>query len=192
MSKSNVYELDASKYPVRKCILAFDPGSVNMGISLVMLRKDGTPQVLANATMMHPIHDIPKFMQQQRKFLAEVRSWIDTFHPNAIVAERFQSRGLRGATVECVSMMLGVLSTLGLPVLFITASTWKNQYQRRFGVNLRDVYKTIPTTPHQLDASLIGCFGLETGLKTKLDLNLERVIANVHQTALNGVKGAKK
>ena len=188
MSKSNTYELDANLKAKRKCILAFDPGSVKMGISLVELRKDGTPRIVANATMMHPIHDIPSFMSQQREFVNEVKSWIEQFQPKAIVAERFQSRGLRGATVECVSMMLGILSTFNLPTLFITAATWKNQYQKRFDVNLRDVYKEIATTPHQLDASLIGCFGLEIALKTKLDLDLDRIIVNVKKTALNGVK----
>nr|DAH47961.1 MAG TPA: HOLLIDAY JUNCTION RESOLVASE [Caudoviricetes sp.] len=188
MSKSNVYELDANLRARKKCILAFDPGSVNMGISLVEISKKGTPRVIANATMMHPIHDIPSFMAQQRAFVNEVRMWIEQFKPRAIVAERFQSRGLRGATVECVSMMLGILSTLDLPVLFITASTWKNQYQKRFGVNLRDVYKEIRTTPHQLDASLIGHFGLEVALKTKFDLDLDVIIKNVKNTALNGVK----
>lgn len=187
MSKSKPYILDPNLKTKRKCILAFDPGSVNMGISLVKTYK-GKAKVVANATMMHPIHDIPLFMTQQREFVNEVKQWIDQFHPSAIVAERFQSRGLRGATVECVSMMLGILSTFGLPVLFITAATWKNQYQRRFGVNLREVYKEIDTTPHQLDASLIGCFGLEAGLKTKLDLDLNRIIKNVKNTALNGVK----
>lgn len=189
MSRSNnTYELSADLKAKRKCILAFDPGSVNMGISLVEIQKDGKPRIIANATMMNPIHDIPCFMSQQKEFVNEVQSWIDRFHPRAIVAERFQSRGLRGATVECVSMMLGILSMFELPTLFITASTWKNQYQKRFNVNLRDVYKEIKTTPHQLDASLIGCFGLETALKKKLDLDLNRIIENVKNTALNGVK----
>lgn len=188
MSKSKAYKLTSDLKTKRKCILAFDPGSVNMGISLVEISKNGTPRVIANATMMHPIHDIPKFMSQQREFVQEVQTWIKQFQPRAIVAERFQSRGLRGATVECVSMMLGILSTFGLPTLFITASTWKNQYQKRFGVNLREVYKEIDTTPHQLDASLIGCFGLEIALKTKLEIQLDQIISNVKSTALNGVK----
>lgn len=188
MSKSKPYVLPKIEDGVEaRRILAFDPGSVNMGISVIEI-LDGKPRVLANATMMHPIHDIPSFMSQQEAFVDEVTSWIETFHPKAMVAERFQSRGLRGSTVECVSMMLGILSMFNLPTLFITAATWKNQYQKRFNVNLREIYKTIDTTPHQLDASLIGHFGLEVALKTKLDLDLDAIIQNVKDTALNGLK----
>lgn len=169
-----------------KRIISFDPGSVNMGISIVELLDK--PVVRANATMMHPIHDIKIFMKEKRKFVAEVQDWIDKYEPTAIIAERFQSRGLRGATVECVSMMLGILSTFDLPCCFITASTWKNNYQRRFNVNLRDVYKTLYNTPHQLDASLIGCFGIETAMGRKYEFDLDSIIQQVEDTALNGLK----
>lgn len=169
-----------------KRILAFDPGPVNMGVSIVELDK--IPTVRANATMLYPIHDIKEFMKEKRLFVNEVSQWIEKYGPTAIIAERFQSRGLRGATVECVSMMLGILSTLGLPCCFITASTWKNNYQRRFSVNLREVYKTLNNTPHQLDASLIGCFGIETAMKQKYDFKLENIIQQVEDTALNGLK----
>lgn len=169
-----------------KRILAFDPGSVNMGISIVELNK--IPTVRANATMMHPIHDIKQFMKEKRLFVNEVSQWIEYYKPTAIIAERFQSRGLRGATVECVSMMLGILSTFNLPCCFITASTWKNNYQRRFNVNLREIYKTLYNTPHQLDASLIGCFGIETAMKQKYDFKLDNIIQQVEDNALNGLK----
>lgn len=174
-----------------KRILAFDPGSVNMGISIVDL-YDNLPHVRANATMNYPIHDITQFMAEKRKFLEEVNAWVSKYRPQAIVAERFQSRGLRGATVECVSMMLGILSTLNLPVLFITAATWKNNYQRRFNCNLRDVYKTLNNTPHQLDASLIGCYGIEIGTRLTYAFNLEYIIEQVEDTALNGLKKRRK
>lgn len=171
----------------KNCILAFDPGSVNMGISLVQMYK-GKPRVLANATMTSPIHDILLFQKQKDAFLKEVRAW-KRYSPKAIIAERFQSRGLRGSTVECVSMMLGILGMLNLPVKFITASTWKNKYQRRYGCHLkRDIYKNIKTTPHQLDASLIGCYGLEIAYSKDIDFSLQDIIKMVEKTALNGKK----
>ena len=186
MSNSD-YELPSLSHFSKKRILAFDPGSVNMGVSLVEL-KGNKPVVLFNATLMHPLHSIVNFKEERVAFLNEVQQWIDLYKPKAIVAERFQSRGLKGATVECVSMMLGMLSMLDLPVLFITASTWKNKYQRKFNCNLRDVYKTILTTPHQLDASLIGCYGLEVGTKQDYDFTLKSVIKQVEKTALNRCK----
>lgn len=180
------YELKA-KAKRHKRILAFDPGTRNMGLSCVELRGD-RPVVLANVTMESPLHDIPSFMQQRDSFIKEVKYWIKVFDPDAIVAERFQSRGLMGSTVECVSMMLGMLGMLGLPVLFITASTWKNKYQKRFDCSLRDIYKEIHTTPHQLDSSLIGCYALEVGTSKLYDFNLGYIIDAVYDTTLNGVK----
>lgn len=179
------YELPKLSFEGKR-ILAFDPGSVNMGISLVELTD--LPHVRANATMSNPIHDIKYFMHDRRLFLHEVKTWISLYGPTAIVAERFQARGLRGPTVECVSMMLGVLSMLKLPVLFITASTWKNNFQRRFGVNLRDVYREIRTTPHQLDASLIGCYGIQQATRKVHDFDFDTIVEEVRETALNGLK----
>lgn len=166
-------------------ILAFDPGSRNMGISLVNLHRDTHEiRVLANATMSHPISDVKCVMKQRDKFEDEVSRWVSLFSPNAIIAERFQSRGLMGTTVECVGIMLGILLQFRLPTKFITAATWKNNFQKRFGVNLRDTYKTIPTTPHQLDSSLIGCYGLEICCCKELNFALEDIIVQVAVSSL--------
>lgn len=173
-------------------ILAFDPGSKNMGISIVNIdRKTFEIRVLANATMSYPIHDVKKVTKQRDLFVEEVSQWISLFCPNAIIAERFQSRGLMGTTVECVGIMLGILLQFNLPTKFITASTWKNCFQKRFGVNLREVYKTIPTTPHQLDSSLIGCYGMEICCSKCLNFALEDIIMQVADTSLVSLKRSK-
>lgn len=165
-------------------LLSFDPGSRNMGVSLVCYNKKSKKiQVLANATLEFPIHDIKQIASQKENFLNEVNKWITIFKPHGIIAERFQSRGLKGNTVECVNIMLGLLLSLNLPTKFITASTWKNKFQKRFQVDLREIYKNIATTPHQLDSSLIGCFGIE--ICTKKDLtNLNLIIEQVKNTSL--------
>ena len=173
-------QLTKSKY---KRILGFDPGTKNMGISCVELRGSKC-QVLANATMEHPLHDIKAFMSQRDAFLQEVQLWINTFEPQAIVAERFQTRGLKGPTIELVSMMLGILGMLGLPVLFVPAVVWKNKFQKRFYCDLREMYGQISTTPHQLDASLIGCYGLEIATKRQLDFTIEQILQQVYSTSV--------
>ena len=105
-------------------LLSFDPGSRNMGVSLVCYNKKSKKiQVLANATLEFPIHDIKQIASQKENFLNEVNKWITIFKPHGIIAERFQSRGLKGNTVECVNIMLGLLLSLNLPTTFITAST---------------------------------------------------------------------
>ena len=170
-------------------LLSFDPGSVNMGCSLLEItRSTKSITVLANTVLMHPLHDIKKFQQEQKQFVSEIKEWIEKGKPDAIIAERFQSRGLKGLTIECVCMMLGLLSMLGLPVLYITAATWKNRYQKRFKIDLREIYKEIQVAPHQLDSALIGCFGAETGLKSYIDFSIDDIIAQVTDKSLVPLK----
>lgn len=84
--------------------------------------------------------------------------------------------------------MLGILSSFGLPVLFTTAATWKNRYQKRFNVDLRQIYNELQVAPHQLDSALIGCFGLESGTKQYIDFSIDDVIAQVTDTSLIPLK----
>lgn len=179
--------LEQAKNTVR--VLSFDPGSVNMGCSLVEYDKSlKTITVLANTVLTHPLHDIKSFIRERQQFVDEVQAWISAGKPSAIIAERFQSRGLRGTTIECVCIMLGILSSFGLPVLFTTAATWKNRYQKRFNVDLRQIYNELQVAPHQLDSALIGCFGLESGTKQYIDFSIDDVIAQVADTSLIPLK----
>lgn len=170
-------------------VLSFDPGSVNMGCSLVEYDKSAKKiTVLANTVLTHPLHDIKAFIKERQRFVDEINLWINAGRPSAIVAERFQSRGLRGTTIECVCMMLGILSSFGLPVLFITAATWKNRYQKRFGIDLKEIYSELQVAPHQLDSALIGCFGIESGTKQYIDFSFDDVSNQVTDTSLIPLK----
>lgn len=191
MSRNNSYTVPEFDKPEQNHtrILSFDPGSVNMGCSLIDIdRETKQIKVLANTVLMNPLHDIKQFSRERILFLDEISSWIEKGNPNAIVAERFQSRGIKGTTIECVCMMLGMLSMFNLPTLYITASTWKNRYQKRFNVDLREIYREISPAPHQLDSALIGCFGAESGLKTFIDFSIDDVINQVTDTSLVPLK----
>ena len=189
MSKNNVYDvpdfIELEDNHTR--ILAFDPGSVNMGCSLLDIdRSSKKIKVLANTVLMNPIHDIKQFSKERKLFLEEISSWVAKGKPKAIVAERFQSRGLRGTTIECVCMMLGMLSMLSLPFYFITASTWKNAYQRRFAIDLKDIYQEINVVPHILDSALIGCYGIEQGTHRQISFTIDSIIDDVESVSLIG------
>ena len=179
------YELPKGSCSKGLRVLSFDPGTVNMGVSCVELRN-GRLHVLCSAVLNYPIHDIPLLSQQRLDFINEVQAWITCFKPKGIVAERFQSRGLRGSTVECVSMMLGMLSMLNLPFYFITASTWKNAYQRRFAIDLKDIYQEINVVPHILDSALIGCYGIEQGTHRQISFTIDSIIDDVESVSLIG------
>jgi hypothetical protein len=86
-----------------------------------------------------------------------------------VVAERFQARGNKGPTIECISVMLAALLELypGKTV-FLTASTWKNRVNRVF--DLKAYYDDLKhaqvdvrpvsdrKTVHELDSSLMGLY----------------------------------
>ncbi len=153
-----------------KRVLALDPGSKNMGISVVALNDNLKLKVVANSIVTNPIYDLTKFSVQRAVFLAEMDRWFELYQPSAIIAERFQTRGLLGPLVEIVSVMLGLLAgRYNVPIKLITAATWKNEFNRRFPYPLDDLYKKARVTPHQLDSCLIGVFGLELGTQSSID-----------------------
>lgn len=167
-----------------KRVLALDPGSKNMGISVVAMNKNRELRVVANSIVTSPIYDLTKFSTQREMFLAEMDRWFDLYKPNAIVAERFQTRGLLGPLVEIVSVMLGLLAgRYNVPIKLITAATWKNDFNRRFPYQLDDLYKKARVTPHQLDSCLIGAFGLELGTQSSIDYDPVKFMHSAESSA---------
>lgn len=171
-----------------KLVLSADPGSRNFGIALVGLENNQV-KVYANSVMMQPVDDLVAFTDTSTTFLREFQQWM-AFSPDGVVAERFQTRGNGGPLIEMVSAMLGLIRGRypKIPIKLTIASAWKNRVQRRFGVDLREVYTEIAVQPHQLDAALIGVFGLEEGLGVTLDYDLADFIEQVEATSLIGTK----
>lgn len=185
------YTLPRLKVDADKLILAADPGSKNFGIALVGIKK-GRIKVYANAVMMTPLDTLVDFNASSALFIDELSKWMD-YKPNGVIAERFQTRGNGGPLIELVGAMIGMMRGCyqETPVKLTIASTWKNKVQRRFDVDLKEVYPTTAVQPHQLDAALIGVYGLETGLGKEVDYNLEDIIRQVEKTSLIGLKKSK-
>jgi len=181
-------------FDVEKSVLGLDPGSRNFGISLVGLSKENRPVVFANSVLMHPVNDLVNFGKGSEEFLNEIRSWTDMHTPSGIVGERFQTRGNMGPLIEQVSAMLGLIRGRysKIPLKLTVASAWKNKIRRRFGVDLKELYPEIAVQPHQLDATLIAIFGLESGLNRDLDYSLEDVVAQCEATSLIDLKNNRR
>ncbi|QDH83638.1 holliday junction resolvase [Achromobacter phage Motura] len=181
-----MYKQTAMKFPKLKrrgtAILSLDPGSSNMGIAVSEF-ANGKLYHLCNSVMESPIKELKGDIQSSRaKFMAEIDQWVTHFDCKAIIAERFQTRGLMGKTIESVSLMLGCLLQ-GYPhlkVKLIPASQWKNDFTRTVGAGdkelLKQLYKIVGTEPHQLDAMLIGWYGLQLAFKTPVQYSLEYLI----------------
>jgi len=183
-----------------KLVLAMDPGSRNFGIALVGL-ENGQPRCYLNSVMMRPVNDLVAFARTRKNFLIEVAAWMK-YQPGGVVAERFQTRGgsSMGPLIEQVSAMLGLIAGQypNVPIKLTIASVWKNSMQRRFAdeyrghvdyandegeFDLRAVYKRIKVEPHQLDASLIGIYGLEQGLNIVIDFDFEDWVSQVEASS---------
>lgn len=177
-----------------KRVLALDPGSKNMAISVIAANEKGRVKVVANSLLAHPIDDMTRIMAQGEAFICEIEKWVDLYEPNGIVIERFVSRGLHGSLGEYVSAMIGMLRMRyrSLPLLPIMAATWKNAFNRRHRVELNDLYPQCMTTPHQLDSCFIGIYGLEKGLKVQLNYDPVDVMLEVENTSLVNLINRKK
>jgi hypothetical protein len=168
-------------------VLSLDPGSRNMGISCVGVDKKDRIQVLANSILTNPItHLTSGFHASLLVYLKEVDRWVRMYQPHGLVMERFQTRGTGGPLIELVSVMIGSICTAykHLPCKMIVASQWKNQFHRRFEHELDAIYRELLVTPHQLDSSLIGCYGLEAGLRRELRYSPESIVRKVEASSL--------
>lgn len=171
-------------------VLGCDPGSRNFGISLVGIENNWL-RVYANSVLMNPVNDLIKFDTAAKNFIAELRLWMAA-KPVGIAAERFQTRGNGGPLIEQVSSMLGLMKgQFKVPVKLTIASTWKNRFNKRFNVDLKELYPKLDIQPHQLDATLIGVFGLEEGLGRTIDYKLDDLIDMATSTSLIRLKSEK-
>lgn len=154
-------------------VIGFDMGTSNLACCVVTaklgLRKYKILE--AKAQMVTPtIKDLTKDFAKQhvlfRKRIHKIVSPVTKKSKTMIAAERFMARGLRGKTIECVSVMIGVIATkgrtLGAKTTLLSAATWKNHVHRRFGKGLLEtLYKTNRKQAHMLDAFFIALYVLD-------------------------------
>jgi Holliday junction resolvasome RuvABC endonuclease subunit len=172
---------------VRKTIFAHDPGTRSYGYAIVVIERDGRgklrAQVVENGLCPSTIVNLknPKVMTAEHRAYGQWLYQVMSRHKiDAISAERYMTRGIKGPTVEAVNMMIGTLlcagATFGIPVKVMPAATWKNAV-RRSGIELATMYKAVRVTPHQLDSSLQGIYTGCSGFRVKDygDLNLRSI-----------------
>lgn len=160
-------------------VLSADPGTKNFAFAVTQhCNKNNKVKsriiatgMLVDAMITDLKGDVAAKVLRFEKAMKTLR---DTYNPNYVYFERFQSRGLKGTTIECINIMLGIMIRVfhkQNPKLLL-ASTWKNRIGKK--VDLKSSYKDFgltrkhsPKTAHELDATLIGFYGMcrEYGLQ---------------------------
>ena len=137
-------------------ILAQDPGSVIHGLAVV---DPVSMRILAHGLNPHTITMMKKGVHEQVVAYQNLLEALKGTGCEYAVAERFQTRGIKGLSSEVVSGMLFVtMLTFPGKTRFLIASQWKQAYTRA-GLDLDAFYVEMrPITPHQIDASLMGLF----------------------------------
>lgn len=175
-------------------VLSFDPGTRNFGISCVAAKENRT-KVVANSILTNPMFDMTLFESQKKVFLKEIGRWVETYKPNALIAERFMLRGMGTgqAMGELVPSMIALVSAyFRLNTLTIPAAQWKVPLQNRFDFDLKELYKQALVEPHQLDSAFIGIYGLEKGLQIRFKYDPSRIMQQVEDTSLLPLKNRKR
>lgn len=166
--------------------LGCDPGSKNFGYTYLAVGPNTTRIVscgmvrktINNLTdkpakppksqirKTKPVEFRPPFMQQVQEYCSDWQGSIKQYSPVHATCERYQSRGMGGATIEHVVIMLGALSVLAVShqftIDFITAATWKFQVNRIS--DLEAIYKDVSLPDHVVDSAYIALYG---GLKRR-------------------------
>lgn len=136
--------------------------------------------------------DLPHFeplVPSMVEFYNKVNKIVDTYQPTAIVVERFQSRGLKGSTIEAVSMMISTIALIAISrdihFFTTTAGAWKNKYNRV--QSLDDYYiDHDELTPHEIDASLMGVIEVQKHLG--LDVSVEALVNDHKRSQRNWIR----
>ena len=115
-------------------IMSFDMGVKNCAYA-VLKNKKLMDLGFFQATISNLID--PYFNIDLDKFVVEFTGLLDKHKPDAIVAERFQNRGMfRGNGSELINIMIGLMARIcherKIYIMLIPAAQWKTQFNRNF------------------------------------------------------------
>ena len=130
-------------------VLSMDPGTTNYAASILKIAPSGEKlkvRVVGTRLVENTIKVPADLVPESRAYISEIRHLEHLYGPfDLVVAERFQSRGLKGTTIEAINMMLGALAVTYPQLTIYTASTWKNSFNRKFENSnaLKELYEDL-------------------------------------------------
>jgi Holliday junction resolvasome RuvABC endonuclease subunit len=160
-------------------VFGCDPGDSSFGMSILSFEAN-IPKIkfigmntktLSNLTsntklpvkskrrVKQPDIRVSPFIDQLYDFKTNIKRIIKTNGIDLIATERFMTRGIKGKSIECVSMMNGIIASLALdkniPFILYSAAGWKNSINKE--LDLKEFYKECKhLKPHEIDASFIA------------------------------------
>jgi len=181
-------------------ILSGDPGKVNFALTVINFEKKKL-DIIGTRMFGSPIQDLTGDLGAvTKKFLDEITAIDKKYGPfDAMCFERFQSRGLGGNTIEAISIMIGVMAFYchkkKIPFFAITASQWKNAFNRECEPKLKDLYDEFKLTSkkskkaiHEFDSMLIGVYTFYKMNNLKPFAGIQKTIYKLIDRFLNSPK----
>jgi hypothetical protein len=119
-------------------------------------------KVIKTLLIQKPINELKgNLYPALRRYRRELLKHVDKYgRPDLYAAERFMTRGIKGATIEMVSMMLAIdANCLRVETRLWPAVSWKSQVKRYYDLDgLYFILKQYKVPPHILDSALIGVY----------------------------------
>lgn len=199
-------------------ILGLDPGSKNFGVAVIKAwlskpltleqQKPKNNKIQLKVLKFEVKHlrklanrytelKSPMIIRKETiGYKTEIEGLISEYGVDFMIAERYQSRGMGGVTIELVNQMIGTLRSIGTdtntPLKVMPASQWKVPLGHQ-GVVLDDVYakaKTMFVSDHEVDAAYIGLYGTFTLMRRKPFLM--KSVSSLETGLLKAIKGMKR
>lgn len=172
-------------------ILGMDPGVTNHAwTALKVDRENFRIEILGSGMIKATIKSlIGNAAMPSKRYAAEIISLLEEFKITHIVAERYQTRGVKGSTIEFVNNMLGIVSSvsswgsLDREVKYITAAQWKNEWNKYS--DLEKFYTKTSCVVHQADATGIALYGAYSWFGFKPFLNIKSIEAKLSKDLSN-------
>ena len=150
-------------------VIGHDPGKISYAYSVLdfkMVHDKPVAKLLRCGLLNSPITGFKNLPKQVGDYTQEFLDIERGSNEQATMycVERFQGRGLKASLLETVNVAIGCGVLLfnnrnyQVSIYTPTAATWKNSVNRV--CDLKDWYKRIRCTPHELDATLIAMYGV--------------------------------
>ena len=144
----------------KRFVIGCDPGKINFAVAIIDKNKR-----LVHAQMFkNTIQSMAANKAHQRGlFFDDMQRLILGWNPKTVICEEFQARGFATHLSEIVNIMIGMTLAIchhhRFDEVAVTASTWKNNFNKRWSLDRLYAYaKKRKVPPHIVDAMCLAIY----------------------------------